>query len=529
MKIHDLAASGDLEGVRRELEQGVQVDVADDEGYTPLARATKSWQVELPMLELLLEAGADVNHRDDNGYSPLLNLSHCPHDSEHLLPMVELLVRHGADVNFASKYGELPLIVAYQGCQWGVFQFLLEHGADLRPLQWTELMREIVLGDQETAKRLLAEPGAMGCRDRYERNPWLLSVWSGRLEMAQLVYEIGVDVDQRGWCGATALMSAATTGDAAMLRWLIELGADLELVDEFGQTALVMASSSGSADCVQALLVGGADPAHAEGHSEKPIVAAISTDVVRLLVGAGEELSEANAEMRRALVGLTPHEKINVSDAEYLAGRERTFGRTNPEVMDVPFWREMVKAGISAYAGKVQFDHDDMMKRVWSFDRFGTTLTALPDGRYVQIGGEHEDFYDPDFCIYNDVVLFDGAGDFTIFGYPAELFPPTDFHSATLVGDVIYIIGSLGYYGSRIYGTTPVYRLCCKSWSIESVVTSGECPGWIHKHRALLVAPDLIVVQGGTIVEIVDEDEAYRENEANYQLDLKSGSWRLHA
>jgi hypothetical protein len=33
--------------------------------------------------------------------------------------------------------------------------------------------------------------------------------------------------------------------------------------------------------------------------------------------------------------------------------------------------------------------------------RFGQSLTLLPDCRAVQIGGEHEDWYDADFCIYN--------------------------------------------------------------------------------------------------------------------------------
>jgi hypothetical protein len=36
--------------------------------------------------------------------------------------------------------------------------------------------------------------------------------------------------------------------------------------------------------------------------------------------------------------------------------------------------------------------------------RFGQSLTFLPDGRAVQIGGEHVDFYYPVFCIYNDVL-----------------------------------------------------------------------------------------------------------------------------
>ena len=41
----------------------------------------------------------------------------------------------------------------------------------------------------------------------------------------------------------------------------------------------------------------------------------------------------------------------------------------------------------------------------WSWQRFGRTSTALPDGRVIHIAGEHEDFYDPDFCIYNDVMV----------------------------------------------------------------------------------------------------------------------------
>lgn len=61
-------------------------------------------------------------------------------------------------------------------------------------------------------------------------------------------------------------------------------------------------------------------------------------------------------------------------------------------------------------------------KPVWSHDRFGMSLTILPDGRFVQIAGEHEDPYDPDFCIYNDVFVHDGKGGIEIYGYPMEVF-----------------------------------------------------------------------------------------------------------
>jgi hypothetical protein len=69
----------------------------------------------------------------------------------------------------------------------------------------------------------------------------------------------------------------------------------------------------------------------------------------------------------------------------------------------------------------------------WCFDRFGQSETLLPDGRTVLVAGEHEDFYDSDFFIYNDVVVVEKTGEISIFGYPVDVFPPTDFHSATLV------------------------------------------------------------------------------------------------
>lgn len=77
----------------------------------------------------------------------------------------------------------------------------------------------------------------------------------------------------------------------------------------------------------------------------------------------------------------------------------------------------MITRGCSAYGARVLFDNEedpfkdesleDMENPDWPFSpvrcfqRFGSTVTVLPDGRLVHIGGEHEDEYDPDFCIYN--------------------------------------------------------------------------------------------------------------------------------
>ncbi len=142
-------------------------------------------------------------------------------------------------------------------------------------------------------------------------------------------------------------------------------------------------------------------------------------------------------------------------------------------------------AQVEHYSAREHFDDTNSLgSAVWSYDRFGSSLTRLPDGRFIQIAGEHEDFYDPDFYIYNDVVIHDGQGGFKILGYPQEVFPPTDFHTATLVDGSIYVIGCLGYTGRRKIGTTPVFRLTVDSGKIDSVTTSGDIPSWLHEHRA---------------------------------------------
>jgi hypothetical protein len=163
---------------------------------------------------------------------------------------------------------------------------------------------------------------------------------------------------------------------------------------------------------------------------------------------------------------------------------------------------------------------------VWSFVRFGQTCTKLADGRQIYIGGEHEDWYDYDFHIYNDVIVIDRNMAIEIYCYPLTAFKPTDFHTATLVGDSIYIIGRLGYHGLRQPGETPVYRLDCNTFRIESIATSGDNPGWIHNHHAeYLPTRHAIKVTQGEIFLRFEGKRHARKNRATYYLDLATAQW----
>src|SRR5687767_503933 len=134
---------------------------------------------------------------------------------------------------------------------------------------------------------------------------------------------------------------------------------------------------------------------------------------------------------------LTPQQFLE----QYAAAR----GTGNPQRLHVPLWEELVRSGETAYAAGTRYGSRAPTRDAgWCFDRFGMSRTRLPDGRIVCIGGEHEDHYDPDFFIYNDAIVIGPGGAVEIYGYAPDAFPPTDFHSATLVGDAIYVIGGLG-------------------------------------------------------------------------------------
>lgn len=227
------------------------------------------------------------------------------------------------------------------------------------------------------------------------------------------------------------------------------------------------------------------------------------------------------------------------------------FGNANPERLNYAFWNWMIRGEdlgelqrtpleamdrLRRFGGKssvddpttvrAQFDlpRDPPEGPIWTFQRFGASVNELPDGRRVFIGGEHEDGGDPDFCIYNDVVVTGPGDSLTVYGYPEDVFPPTDFHSASLVGRNAILIGRLGYAGTRRPGVTPVMSLDLMDFSFRPMPSHGEAPGWLFEHTAT-VDDGHITIHGGKVVQESDERETIRGNFEDYAYDLSSGRW----
>ena len=219
-------------------------------------------------------------------------------------------------------------------------------------------------------------------------------------------------------------------------------------------------------------------------------------------------------------------EPTPASLSEYGDWRRPREGSSNPTRMDNPAWAWLIRSKVCAYEACERYGVKATLEDgpTWCFERYGQSVTSMPDGRAIHIGGEHEDFYDPDFHIYNDVVVIDASGEVSIYGYPKDVFPPTDFHTASLVGDEIYVIGRLGYQQDRQEKIEAIHVLDTVTYRFRKVPTSGAAPPWIHEHHAEIdPAGTHIRISGGKI-----DCSGMRmlvENLDTWELRLDTGVW----
>ena len=121
ISIHFATAEGNIEAVIQHLANGVDVNVKNDFGFTPLLKAAQFGRREVA--ELLIAKGADVSVKDKFGRTPL----HCAADEDQT-EVAELLIAAGADVNGRDNGDRTPLDFAVMKKQNEISDLLRKHG-----------------------------------------------------------------------------------------------------------------------------------------------------------------------------------------------------------------------------------------------------------------------------------------------------------------------------------------------------------------------------------------------------------------
>ncbi len=450
-----------------------------------------------------------------------------------LLEQVRKALEAGADPGERGSYSQTPLRVTSNVGRFDIVKLLFEYGAPEDHLKWSPIFHAVAYGDVAEAQTLIENGADLTHRDTWERTPLLVAIQSGNTDKVDLLLEAGASLDERGRCGKEPMEFAIEMDDSTMLRHLLSKGINIEAYCRGEKTPLMLAAYHGAHRCVETLLELGAD-IHKTDRIQVSRKTAIehtaNPDTALLLVKNGGDIGSVQREIRLKLLNLGTEDSLTTTKDTYFQQKHRVFGKTNPERCAKAFWYDMVKVSCDAWTARKTFDDPDAIgdEPVWCYYRYGMSLTLLDNNEYIEIGGEHEDHYDPDFCIYNEVIHHRSDGSFDIYMYPKEVFPPTDFHSATLVGNSIFILGCLGYPNERKHGATPVYRLDTDTFEITKIDTNGTPPGWIYNHIAVLESKNTICIKGGERLEMEGGVEQHYWNAYDYKLNLDTMVWTRH-
>ena len=191
-EFYDAIKGGDLDGVKKMLDDGANVERGTDEGESSLILAI--WQQHIAIITLLLERGADAT-RPFDGFPPV---HHAVMQKDRAPQIIQLLLDHGASLEAVGTEDINALHFAASND--------MIHGADFLIGKGVEVSKT--------------------CTD--ERTPLMLAARHGHMAIVKLLLAKGADSHERSENGCTVLMWAAEYGQHEVVRYLLEAGATVD-------------------------------------------------------------------------------------------------------------------------------------------------------------------------------------------------------------------------------------------------------------------------------------------------------------
>lgn len=336
--------AGDAAEVRRLLEAGADVSLANDYGATAMSLAAEV--ADTKILKLLLDAGADPDSPNREGQTALMAVARTGN-----VEAARLLLERGAAVDAREGWGgQTALMWASARRHPAMMELLIAHGADVdarsmhrdyqrhvtaegRPKNLdTGGLTPLLYAARENCAAcvdvLLANGADIDLPDPDGVSPLLLAVMNANWDLARQLIEAGADVDQWDLYGEAPLFTAVrlhnradggrasidpvnVTDGKTLVRTLLEHGADPNMQLFFrpanvrgsthtrGSTPLIAAATHGSLELVELLLEHGADPTLYMADRQTPIHAVLAgrtpepaaLELIRVLHAAGTDVN----------------------------------------------------------------------------------------------------------------------------------------------------------------------------------------------------------------------------------------------
>lgn len=301
--LHLAAKQGDIEEVKRLLDQGAALETRDKAGSTPLHWAVYTGRYEI--VKFLIAEGADVNAEDGWHSTPLLRATEWGHKD-----VVQLVIAKGANVKVGNKLGETPLHAAAARGYKDIAQVLIANGADVNANLnegGTPLHAAVARGHKDMVELLIAARADVNANLNQGGTPLHSLAFYVRPEnraIAKLLIAKGADVNQaEGMRGMTALHLAIEHSNEDIFEVLVASGANVNATDNNGSTPLhyaarykgFMIPEEMATEMAREIIAKGADLEVKDKWGNTPLISAIKMggeSVAELLVENGAKCED---------------------------------------------------------------------------------------------------------------------------------------------------------------------------------------------------------------------------------------------
>uniref|UniRef100_A0A8C7QX56 Ankyrin repeat and KH domain containing 1 n=1 Tax=Oncorhynchus mykiss TaxID=8022 RepID=A0A8C7QX56_ONCMY len=328
----EACSDGDVNAVRKLLDEGRSVNEHTEEGESLLCLACSAGYYELA--QVLLAMHANVEDRGIKGdITPLMAAA-----SGGYVDIVKLLLVHGADANAQSSTGNTALTYACAGGFVDVVKVLLKEGANIEDHNengHTPLMEGASAGHVEVARVLLEYGAGINTHsNEFKESALTLACYKGHLDMVRFLLEAGADQEHKTDEMHTALMEACMDGHVEVARLLLDSGAQVNMPADSFESPLTLAACGGHVDLAALLIERGANLEEVNDEGYTPLMEAAREgheEMVALLLAQGANINAQTEETQETALTLSCCGGfLEVADFLIKAGADIELGCSTP-------------------------------------------------------------------------------------------------------------------------------------------------------------------------------------------------------